>query len=190
MLCARSSLKNVAIPGPGPFSGEVDPQSPKIGCMGQVKKRSCRVVGLPTPYRHTVDSNTDAVKANYRGNIMISSSNAGYSKLRKLFSSKSLTGPGTATSSGPSSSIATAIAASRQNVSKSCTFGTGRGNLREAVNIAEMDPPLPVVKKVTKPEEGKGGSLWQRRFGGVAPHLRSLEIQRNSPGHQLRLVTV
>lgn len=194
MLCSRPSLKSVVIPRSGYSPDEADPLSPKIGCMGQVKKRNCRVFGLPTPYKLAGNSRVGAIKTNNMA--IISCSQAKYSKLRKLFSSKSLLA-GTAAGSSPSSAVTTsmtsAAAARRRSVSKSCSFGSERGSIREAVNMAEMDPPLPVVKRVRKPaeeEEEEGGSLWQRRFGGVAPHLRSLEIQRNNPRHHLRLVSV
>ncbi|PKI73835.1 uncharacterized protein LOC116203478 [Punica granatum] len=193
MLCSRPSIKSVAKPTSGSFSDEAEPLSPKVGCMGQVKKRNGRVIGFPTPYKFTGHSNVGAIKANACNSIVISCSNAKYSKLRKLFSSKSLAGP---TVSSPSTAAATTTTTStaartrRRSVSKRGSFSSEKGNLKEAVNIREMDPPLPVVKKVRKPEDEEGGSLWRRRFGGVAPHLRSLEIQHNNPRHQLQLVTV
>ncbi|KAK4802210.1 hypothetical protein SAY86_000413 [Trapa natans] len=197
MLCARSSMKNVVTPSGSRLLGldEVDLLSPKIGCMGQVKKRSGRVVGLPTP-RMMITGNCNAVGAikgasNCRNIVMMScSSNANkYSKMIKLLSGKSLTG--IVNSSSLSSTIATTVRTMRRSVSRNCSYGTGMvNNLRGAVNIAEMDPPLPVVKKVRKPEEDEGESLWQRRFRGAA-QLRSLEIQRStSSGIHFRLETV
>lgn len=47
----------------------------------------------------------------------------------------------------------------------------------EELNLAELDPPLPVAKRVAPPcgDGGAGLSLWERRGGG--PGLKSLEIQ-------------
>lgn len=193
MLCSRPSVKNVAVPES--FSDEADPLSPKVGCMGQVKRRNGRVVGFSTPYKLANHSNVGAIKANNFGNVVTSCSNAKYTKLRKLFSAKSLIGTTTASPSSTVTTTATTVAAAarRRSVSKSGSFGSKVGNLKEVVKIGEMDPPLPVVKKVRKPEEEEeeeGRSLWLRRFGGVAPHLQSLEIQHNSPRHQLQVVTV
>nr|KYP47518.1 hypothetical protein KK1_030854 [Cajanus cajan] len=45
------------------------------------------------------------------------------------------------------------------------------------ISIENMDPPLPVIKRVQKPEEEKQvDSLWKRRSGGAA--LKSLQLQQ------------
>ncbi|XP_057798412.1 uncharacterized protein LOC131014446 [Salvia miltiorrhiza] len=94
-----------------------EPSSPKVSCMGQVKKRSNRVA--PTP-NHT------------------------YSKLKKLFSSKAL------------------LPAKTNDFKKDCDA--------EVVDVAELDPPLPVLKK-----EAAAPNLWKRRFNGAA--LKTLQIE-------------
>ncbi|KAK4788777.1 hypothetical protein SAY86_020096 [Trapa natans] len=194
MLCSRSSIKNVAVPGS--LSDEADPMSPKVGCMGQVKKRNGRVIGFSTPYRLTNQSHAGAkaIKANSFDNGAVSCHSAKYTKLRKLLSSKRLIWRATCSPSSAVTETAMATTAAperRRVVGKSGSFGSKVENFKEAVNIGEMDPPLPVVKKVRKPEEEVGGrSLWLRRFGGVAPHLQSLEIQHNNPRHEHQLVTV
>ncbi|KAK4758320.1 hypothetical protein SAY87_019621 [Trapa incisa] len=192
ILCSRSSIKNVAMPGS--FPEETSRMSPTVGCMGQVMKRNGRVVGFSTPYSLTNQGNASAapVKANSFGNGAVSCHSAKYTKLMKLFSSKSLMGSATRSPSSVVAETATAATARRRGVSKSVSFGSKVEGNKEALNIAEIDPPLPVVKKVRKPEEEVGGrSLWLRRLGEVAPHLRTLEIQHNNPrNHQLKLVTV
>lgn len=51
-------------------------------------------------------------------------------------------------------------------------------SVEAVVDVGEMDPPLPVMKRVTPP--GGGGvnevNIWKRRFNGVA--LQSLQIDQ------------
>ncbi|XP_059630320.1 uncharacterized protein LOC132273375 [Cornus florida] len=51
------------------------------------------------------------------------------------------------------------------------------------VNIVDMDPPLPVIKRVQQPAEGGRDetSLWKRRSGGMA--LKGLQIHTPNGHH-------
>lgn len=45
------------------------------------------------------------------------------------------------------------------------------------VNVGELDPPLPVVKRVAPPGAGRDEvNIWKRRFNGV--ELKSLKIEQ------------
>ncbi|KAE8683571.1 hypothetical protein F3Y22_tig00111200pilonHSYRG00124 [Hibiscus syriacus] len=81
-----------------------------------------------------------------------------YFKLNKLFSGKNLTGtPVTAATT-------TATSCRREENSVS-------------VNIENMDPPLPVTKRVRKQgEKQDGDTLWERRSRGVV--LKNLQLQQ------------
>ncbi|XP_055834632.1 uncharacterized protein LOC129903155 [Solanum dulcamara] len=124
-----------------------EPTSPKVSCMGQVKRNN-RVIGFPTPYRPT---STTAITGPVNSKVK-------YLKLKKLFSGKNFT-PGTNTG----------------GIRKSTKVNdTSKINVVE-VNVSELDPPLPVVKKVN-PAQAADGGLWKRRSGGTA--LKSLQIQQ------------
>ncbi|KAK7385247.1 hypothetical protein VNO78_30961 [Psophocarpus tetragonolobus] len=166
MLCSRPSIKDVSLPQwrdqPGSFSN--DPLSPRIGCMGQVKKHN-KIVGLLTTKTNTT-------------NISISPS-AKYSKLKKLFSGKNLststnaTAP-TASSCGsrPPRGMGNSAYAPRNHRHR-CS----RNENVVPLSIENMDPPLPVIKRLQKPEEERQvDSLWKRRSGGAA--LKSLQLQQ------------
>lgn len=188
MLCSKPSIKDVKLPKwndedrSASFSD--DPMSPKVGCMGQVK-RSNRVVGFPTPNKLIAI----AAKANVNNSLNK------YAKLKRLFSSKSLL-------------ISVAAVGScrgrRQKESYGCAGSKKKcekieNSVSSSVSILDMDPPLPVIKKVSKPategggrdDSGGGGdsSLWKRRSGGVA--LKGLELQQiHHPRHHMQPVTV
>lgn len=148
MLCSRPSLKDVSLPRwrNRTASFSKDPSSPKIGCMGQVKRNN-RIVATSESHNAATTSSSVLVK---------------YSKLRKIFSVKSIS-----TTSTPDS----AHTVSRNN------GNDHRTNKCVGLSIDEMDPPLPVKKKVQKSEqEREAESLWKRRSGGVA--LKSLQLQQ------------
>lgn len=50
------------------------------------------------------------------------------------------------------------------------------------VNVSELDPPLPVVKRVQQPAGGVGGemSLWNRRSGGASLKTLQIHIANNN----------
>lgn len=161
MLCSRPSIKNVTLPAKSHQEDhQTDPLSPKISCIGQVK-RSNKIVGFPTT------TSTSITPASHHR----------YFKLKRLFSGKNLS------FSAPTT---TTTRTSRGRIRKE-----DFGNKKIAViDVAELDPPLPVVKKT---HDGGAGdkaaeNLWKRRSGGSC-QLRSLQIQPNG-AHQLKVTTV
>ncbi|ESW13107.1 hypothetical protein PHAVU_008G168400 [Phaseolus vulgaris] len=166
MLCSRPSIKDVNLPQcrdqPGSFSN--DPLSPRIGCMGQVKRHN-KIVGLLT------------TKSNTNTNII--SPGVKYAKLKKLFSGKNL---GSTTTTVAAPTVSTCGARPRgtvnsANVSRSHRHRCKRNENSVPISIENMDLPLPVIKRVQKPEEERQvDSLWKRRSGGAA--LKSLQLQQ------------
>ncbi|KAL1533692.1 hypothetical protein AAHA92_33544 [Salvia divinorum] len=145
MFC-RLSIKDVKL-NTVPVSSAADPTSPRVSCMGQVKRNS-RVTGYPS------------------STTIISHRHKHPNKPRKSthFSTKILL-PNPAAASG-----------SRKSVSKSCRRDSRRPLARAsfdqelcsvkaatALDISKMDPPLPVVKRAAAAEV----NLWNRRFDGV-----------------------
>lgn len=180
MLCSRPSIRDVGLPRlrdpPASVSG--DPLSPRIGCMGQVKRNN-KIVGFPTSSRLTFTSKTTTSPAF-----------AKYSKLKKLFSGKNLSTAAadtvTAAAFSGSTTCGRRVQASSNN--NRCRKENGGS---ETVSIDNMDPPLPVIKRVsTKSEEEREvDSLWKRRSGGVA--LQSLQLQQiHHPRHRLQPTSV
>ncbi|WVZ18391.1 hypothetical protein V8G54_005713 [Vigna mungo] len=151
MLCSRPTIKDVTMPrfrDPSAPSAN-DPLSPRISCMGQVKRNN-KIAGIPPSHRLSFQNKTNT-----------SSPSLKYSKLRRLFSGKNfiITTPKTTTSAAPTS--------------------RSRQQLSDVPSIQDMDPPLPVVKRVPKLEEGKElDSLWKRRSGTARPALKSLQLQQ------------
>ncbi|CDP19550.1 unnamed protein product [Coffea canephora] len=135
-----------------------DPSSPKVSCMGKVKKTN-RLIGFSTPYRLTAATATTATttaktNTNHQGHFK-------YTKLRRLFSGKNLI-----------TSLPATTSSSNSNNTRSSKINNDDGGI-DHVNISELDPPLPVIKKVQQPCEV---NLWKRRSGG--PALKSLQIEQ------------
>lgn len=165
MLCSRPSIKDVSVPRwrDPPESLSDDPLSPRIGCMGQVKRNN-KIIGFPSTTKSTTSS-------------IISPAFVKYSKLKKLFSGKNLTA---AAVSGSTTTCGRRVQVSN---TRKCRNENGAS---VTVSIENMDPPLPVIKKVPKKieEETEIDSLWKRRSGGVA--LKSLQLQQiHQPRHRL-----
>lgn len=163
LLCSRPSIKNVTRTAKlNQEDQQTDPLSPKISCIGQVK-RSKKIVGLPTT---TSSSVTPAAQHHYF-------------KLKRLFSGKNLT------FSAPTT---TTIKSIRGRIKKE-EFDNKKTNV---IDVADMDPPLPVIKL---DNDGGGGAghkaaenLWKRRSGGGNCQLRNLQIQSST--HLLKVTTV
>ncbi|XP_047978793.1 uncharacterized protein LOC125220684 [Salvia hispanica] len=112
-LFCRLSLKDIALPRRR--RRDPSPSSPRVGCMGQLKRNSRRD---PSPPNRT------------------------YSKLRRLF-------------------------AEINNCGSRKELQVVRSKV---VDVGELDPPLPVVKKAEE-----NANLWKRRFNG-AP-IQTLQIR-------------
>ncbi|KAF5740278.1 hypothetical protein HS088_TW11G00344 [Tripterygium wilfordii] len=177
MLCSRPSIKDVAIPRwkkDRSSSSSNDPLSPKIDCMGQVKPNDKFNLGFHTSRK-----------------ILVSTKNINspvkYFKLKKIFSSKNYSVNTSSTSATPTTNNNRICR--RRGASFNCGSGPKIVDGKENsgfVNLVEMDPPLPVIRKVKPTTDGGGGaaeSLWKRRSGGVAlQSLRLQEIQINRHG--------
>ncbi|XP_050376214.1 uncharacterized protein LOC126793660 [Argentina anserina] len=172
MLCSRPSIKDVQVPSNASFSS--DSVSPRISCMGQVK-RSNKVSGFP------ITSQT-----------INSSNNIKYSKLKKLFSGKNLT-PATPTKTTATANSTAATATSCPSRSRRPPVSNakqGRHCVTTTINLVDLDPPLPVIKRVPKsPQQGEEESLWKRRSGGAV--LKGLQVKQVSlPSHQTQSTSV
>ncbi|XP_027368361.1 uncharacterized protein At1g76070-like [Abrus precatorius] len=179
MLCSRPSIKDVSLPQwkdhQGTFSN--DPLSPRIGCMGQVKRHN-KIAGLLT-----TKSNTTTISI---------SPSVKYSKLKKLFSGKHISTTTTTTTAHILSSCGTRphVAVNSAAIPRNHNHKCSRNENIVPISIENMDPPLPVIKRVQKPEEEKQvDSLWKRRSGGAA--LKSLQLQQTHHTRQhLQLTSV
>ncbi|KAE8666613.1 Histone acetyltransferase of the MYST family 1 isoform 1 [Hibiscus syriacus] len=144
MLCSRTSInKDVVVRLPRwEHKSSDDPLSPKISCMGQVKRNN-RIVGFPALDLTAKINSCNTSKGN----------NIKYLKLKKLFSGNN----------------------SRR---KPGLENGGKENCgSSSISVENMDPPLPVIKRVPKKgDKGDGDTLWQRRSRGVS--LESLQLQQ------------
>ncbi|XP_028775044.1 uncharacterized protein LOC114731948 isoform X1 [Neltuma alba] len=200
MLCSRPSmLEDVTVPRWRNRTASLsdDPLSPRIGCMGQVKRNN-KVVGLPTTSQSrgfislnskcNVSSSTQSrglISLTSKGNVSSStpfSALVKYSKLGKIFYAKNLS-----TNTPDTAHTATSCGGKRRDLARN---DRNRGESCVTVSIEEMDPPLPVVKRAQKSEAERGAeSLWKRRSGGVA--LRTLQLQHiHHPRHLLQPTSV
>lgn len=176
MLCSKPSIKDVILPkwqqdSSASFSDE--PLSPKISCIGQVKRNN-RIVGFPASHKLTITTNTKNSCHNNTSTIK-------YFKLKKLFSGKNLT---SSPAAAAAATTATTSCRRKEVVLVNGTSGlykNGDGNDQNSaamINIENMDPPLPVIKRVAKQgDKGDGvDTIWQRRSRGVT--LKGLQLQQ------------
>lgn len=70
------------------------------------------------------------------------------------------------------------MAVNSEGVSKKERCSGNSENHGCSISIDDMDPPLPVIKRVQKKvdEGSQVDSLWKRRLGG--PALKSLQLQQ------------
>ncbi|XP_050213506.1 uncharacterized protein LOC126664922 [Mercurialis annua] len=164
MLCSRPSIKDVIRPRikdrTVDFSSE--PLSPKIGCMGQVKRHN-KVVGFP--------SNNNKIIFNSISNINVPV--VKYSKLKRFFSVKNINPNCTTTSS-----TSRGVMVLNNGETRRPKFGVSEENIGSdcMIRIEEMDPPLPVVIKKCREEEEVDNTIWKRRSRGL--ELKNLQLQR------------
>ncbi|KAJ9559834.1 hypothetical protein OSB04_004994 [Centaurea solstitialis] len=171
-------------------SSSTDPQSPKLSCIGQIKKRSGN---------GNVNGNDRFISCRLSASATGKTSVHGYTKLRRLFSGKNLISPAIDTASVSNNcgskckSVVTKrssscngrrgggipISAKKCYVTSSGGGGGGGGDRNNSmrgsarVTVAEeLDPPLPVVK--TRRGDGEENvNLWKRR--GI--EMKTLQIQ-------------
>lgn len=171
MLC-KISIKDIKLNHSKNQSSSSDPSSPKVSCIGQVKRNN-RIISFPAIYRFTAAATSAAAVNNHHNNK--------YTKLKKLFSSKALM---------PATTNTATIATTRRSCRSSremCVVDSRKSKIKDQesvkeVNIDELDPPLPVVKRVQPPAAapGFGGrdevNIWKRRFGGET--IKGLQIEQ------------
>ena len=183
ILCSRSSIKDVSLPRlrdrDGSFSDE--PLSPRIGCMGQVKRNN-KIAGFPTSRLSFTAKNGTAASTT------TTSPGVKYSKLKKLFSGRNLS-----SNTIPNApSVSSCGSRQKFTVNGEDVKRNNRCSNKNcgSVSIEDMDPPLPVIKRVQKSEEERQvDSLWKRRSGGTA--LKSLQLQQiQHPRHHLQPTSV
>ncbi|KAK2990399.1 hypothetical protein RJ640_001127 [Escallonia rubra] len=170
MLC-RVSMRDIKLPKwheRSSSSTGADPSSPKVSCIGQVKRNS-RVTGFPTSYKFTPNTTANKTQIHHLK----------YTKLKKLFSGKHLT----------TTPTATAASSARITCGRRRPRSASDGNndyVEDLVKMGEIDPPLPVVIKKKFGPAGGEVNLWMRRSGGTAAAaaaaassstLRGLQIQ-------------
>ncbi|CAJ2644284.1 unnamed protein product [Trifolium pratense] len=173
MLCSRPSIKEVNLPRCRINTPSCnDPLSPRIGCMGQVKRNN-KIAGFPS-------SQYKVLSFNNKSSSIISPV-VKYSKLKKLFSGKNLinTPSITTTSTTKQKVVVGGNISNIVNVPKTIQRCVRNENVGVCIKIDEMDPPLPVIKRVNKLEEGNksDNSLWKRRSGSRVPPLKSLQVE-------------
>ncbi|KAJ0925445.1 hypothetical protein HanRHA438_Chr04g0159841 [Helianthus annuus] len=169
LLC-RFSVNDTAQPAKLPGPSSADPSSPKLSCIGQVKKKS------------TVTNNNRFLPCNLSASGSTRSTKSSvHSNNYKLFSGKSITSPAVETAS-----IKTSKSKYGTNRSKSCNgrrtpvrsnkcYMTSSRDDHDIVRVVvakELDPPLPVVKCGSRDQE-VNVNLWKRR--GI--ELETLQIQ-------------
>lgn len=144
-----------------------DPSSPKVSCMGQIKRNN----------NNKINSTTTTTPGKLK-----------YAHLKKMFSGRNLlvTTTTNTTTYCKGNKCIKKIDTSVGTRPKFRNHGHGSGAAVVPLDLAELDPPLPVVK----PPCGRRGeaSLWKRR-GGVAP-LESLQIKNiHLPSNNTALFT-
>ncbi|XP_010538967.1 PREDICTED: uncharacterized protein LOC104813133 [Tarenaya hassleriana] len=173
MLCSRTSIKNETIPKPESLSlQDQDPFSPKISCIGQVKRNN-KITTLP------INTTTTTIRNSSKHNH--------YSNLKSLFSGKSLS-----VTTNPNSP--TRRRRRRRGSQELVKNSEGSDKIDESskglvADLVDMDTPLPVVKKKQTGDKA-AENLWKRRSGGL--ELRSLQIQQiqnKMTRHQMQFTT-
>ncbi|MED6191724.1 hypothetical protein PIB30_003066 [Stylosanthes scabra] len=211
MLCSRPSIKDVSLPRwknnnnpPSSSSSSNEPLSPRIGCMGQVKRNN-KIAGFPSSsFSHKLISTTTTTTSSSSSSPVIIK----YTKLKNIF----ITPKNLINATTPSTTRTTTNTIRHHHHHHQRVF-IGKGNSNEGVttkkgtknligcsspsssssigivSIDEMDPPLPVVqiKKEKVGEEDNKDSLWKRRKSGS---LQSLQLQQHHPRISLQPTTV
>ncbi|GMH17435.1 hypothetical protein Nepgr_019276 [Nepenthes gracilis] len=154
MICSKPSIKDVRLSHRRSASLCDDPLSPRVGCTGQVMRNS-KVIGFPTPTKPNFTSKS--TKSSTDCNNFMK-----YQKLKKFFSSKSLINSPTSFAVARAGANRTSkddrnndccrgqrLVLGSANGSKFSTSDSCESNL---INVADLDPPLPVTRRVRHPE--------------------------------------
>ncbi|GER37781.1 mitochondrial inner membrane translocase complex [Striga asiatica] len=150
MFC-RLSIKEVKLNGHRKIhAGAGEPSSPKVSCMGQVKRNPTAAAGH---HKHTTPNR------NKPGKALLPSTGGG----------APIPGGGRI-----SQEMNRAARISRRS---RVTIDFDRDG---AVDVSKMDPPLPVVRRAAPPPGAgrEEVNLWRRRFDGAGGGLKRLEIEK------------
>ncbi|MED6131359.1 hypothetical protein PIB30_008949 [Stylosanthes scabra] len=205
MLCSRPSIKDVSLPrwnnNPPSSSSSNEPLSPRIGCMGQVKRNnkiasSSLSHKLITTTTTTSSSSPVIIKYTKLKNIFIAPKNLintptttrTTTTIRHHHHQRVVIGKGGSSSEGVTTKKGTRCSGYYE---KNNLIGCSSPSSSSIgiVSIDEMDPPLPVVqikKEKEKVGEDNKDSLWKRRKSGS---LQSLQLQHH-PRISLQPTTV
>ncbi|XLR40270.1 hypothetical protein S83_024930 [Arachis hypogaea] len=193
MLCSRPSIKDVSLPrwknnppssSSSSSSSSNEPLSPRIGCMGQVKRNN-KIAGFPTSSsisHRLITTTTTSSSSSSPSPVFIK-----YTKLKSIFITPKhfLNTPTRTRTTTP-----TVIKHHQRVVGKSSGHEVNSESEKKKnlgcssssysiVSIDEMDPPLPVQIKKEKEKVGEDkDSLWKRRKSGS---LQSLQLQQHHP---------
>ncbi|XP_024973181.1 uncharacterized protein LOC112511701 [Cynara cardunculus var. scolymus] len=147
MFC-RFSINDTVKPAKCSDSSSADPSSPKLSCIGQIKKRSTNTNNI------NINGNDRFLSCRFSASTTGKSSVHSYIKLHRLFSGKNLISPGI-----DAVSINTCSSKSVTKRSRSCNgrggkpigtkkyYMTSSGD-QDAMRVTvaeELDPPLPVM---------------------------------------------
>ncbi|KAK1427549.1 hypothetical protein QVD17_16236 [Tagetes erecta] len=168
MFCKSSITDTI-----NPHKSSTDPSSPKLTCIGQIKKKPSTTTNNNNNNRFLVTNISDPATVN----------STRYNKLHKLFSGKNLISPAIDTSCVTSTNKLNSKCVTRRSKSyngrgrtpvskKKCYVSKDVENvMRVVVDEEELDPPLPVVK--CRRDRELDVNLWKRR--GI--EMKSLQIQ-------------
>ncbi|CAD5177444.1 unnamed protein product [Musa acuminata subsp. malaccensis] len=130
--------------------------SPRIGCMGQIKRD--RSASRDSTSSSSSSSKTSGSSSRERGNLL----KITMALLRRSASDPTSSRVGGAEDDG--------------------------GVVGAGVTVADMDPPLPVVRRVAARDE-LSVSLWERRCGGGERRQLKLQLPQQQPPRALALIS-
>ncbi|XP_019704792.1 uncharacterized protein [Elaeis guineensis] len=120
-----------------------DPSSPKLGCMGQIKRKNKSSSSISSFSSSSSPSLSTGSSDSRSGNKLFG--------LKRAFMVRSV------------------------GSQASSTVRDDRGGVPVVVSVADLDPPLPVVRR--RPVSDMNSvSLWERRCGGEA--LRGIQLEQ------------
>ncbi|XP_042485426.1 uncharacterized protein LOC122065639 [Macadamia integrifolia] len=180
MLCLKPPTKddclskwdNSVVPFPNLDNNGDEPKSPRVGCMGQIK-RDRRVIGFPIHNRCNNRRSTNSDKK--------------YFKLNKVFSGKNL-----------NSFLGMNLSSTRNSNYSKKEMIKGASRIKSydemdyvSISVVDLDPPLPVIKPGPRisTDGGDAVCLWKRRCGGDQT-LKALQLQQRNPSSVLGPTTL
>ncbi|KAG1334677.1 hypothetical protein COCNU_03G007960 [Cocos nucifera] len=127
------------------YFATTDPSSPKVGCMGQIKRKNKSSSSISS-------SSSSSSSPSLSASSWDSRSRNKLFELKKAFMVRSI-----------------------GSQASSTVRDDGGGGMPVVVSVADLDPPLPVVRR--RPvSDINSVSLWERRCGGEA--LRGIQLEQ------------